>query len=328
MNRNSKLKITKFTIGIAILSCVVFYFDVNIIKTFEYLSRPGFLYLSLLVPVFINPAISSNRWKVLLSVQGVHESVFSLAKISFTSIFLGIFLPSTTGSDVIRIYQIESKHNTFKGAGAAPVIVERLFGLLLLSFIGVIGSSIAVSYGLSIKILFVSGVMNFVFLFFLLVLKIFSLNLFMTSVLSKLKKGLSVTGYINAVLVSVNKIPLRKVMLPTLLLISAFQVSTIVCAYLLFRAFNIDIPFYYHFSFMPVIQIMSVIPLSVSGFGIRESGFVYLYGLIGIDPGVSFMVSILYYSVLIFVPAFIGMILYFTDCKFIDTVEITRKNND
>ena len=95
--------IIKLFISFAIISSIIMFFNVDIIKAIYSVQNKIFIYVCLLIPIFINPLISNNKWKIILSVQGVSEKFLTLLKISFISIFLGLILPATAGSDAIRI---------------------------------------------------------------------------------------------------------------------------------------------------------------------------------------------------------------------------------
>ena len=112
-----------------------------------------------------------------------------------------------------------------------------------------------------------------------------------------------------------NLFPIKKSLKYTIPLILAFQFSTIVCGYLVFLAFAVDLPFYNHLAILPLIQIISIIPVSISGFGIREGSFVYFYRILGVNENIAFFASLLYFSLLVLTPALIGMILYLVDKK-------------
>jgi uncharacterized membrane protein YbhN (UPF0104 family) len=62
-------------------------------------------------------------------------------------------------------------------------------------------------------------------------------------------------------------------------------------------------------AFLPLIYIAAMIPVSISGWGVRESVFVYFYGLIGVDPTTAFSVSVVNYMILSMVPACVGGII-------------------
>jgi hypothetical protein len=267
----------------------------------------------MLIPLFLIPTISINRWHVFLKVQGIIESAFVLLKINFTSIFLGLVLPSSTGYDAIRIYQIEMRNKQLKGKGGASVIMERLLGFLILSFLGLLGAVIAVFHNASILLVFFSGGITVILVILFLFLKSKKMFIVLSSFLGRIKRGKRIIGYVSAAYNATNIFPLKKVLMTSIPLIVGFQLSTVLCGWLVFKSFDIYIPFYYHLAFIPLIQIISILPVSISGFGIREGGFVYFYGLLGVDSNISFLVSLLYYAVLMLVPAFIGMIIYLID---------------
>lgn len=300
----------KLFIGVGILFLVIRFFDVNFIQALKGIQSPIYIYIALVIPLIINPIISNNRWKIFLNELGINESFFTLVRISFVSIFLGIALPATSGSDAIRIFQIEKRNKHVKGAGGASVVIERLLGFLLLSFLGIIGAIVAIINGISMIVLFLTVSVNLSILIIFFILKNDGLFKKITVILSKVKRGKVIIDYMNSAYSSVNRFPLKKVLLSTVPLILAFQLSTIICGYLLFLSFGINIPFFYHLAFLPLIQILSIIPVSVSGFGIREGGFLYFYNFLGVNENVTFLVSLLYYAVLMLVPAFIGLFLY------------------
>lgn len=318
----------KLLVSSSILILLISFFDMNIISAFERIQNHNYIFISLLIPVLINPLISNNRWRFFLSAQGISEKFFSLVKISFISIFLGIILPSTTGSDAIRIYQIEKRQNHLKGAGGASVIIERLLGFLILSFLGIIGAFIAVLNDGSIYLLYLTVFIHIAILIVFIILKNGFIYRYINRYFSKTKKAKGISNYLRAIYLAINIFPIRKVLPPTIPLILAFQLSTIICSILLFYAFNVDVPIFYHFTFMPLIQIFSIIPITISGFGIREGGFVYFYGLLGVDENISFLISLLYYAVLMIVPAFIGMIFYLFDGMSYKQIEEEQINNE
>lgn len=311
-----KYNIIKLLITFAILFFVITFFNVNILNSVKQIEKQKYIWISLLVPVLINPLISNNRWRIFLSVQGINEKFFYLVKVSFVSIFLGVILPATTGSDMLRIYRIEKKHKNNIGSGGASVIVERILGFLILSFLGLFGSIVAVAYGASYYILFLSGILHLTLILVIIILKNDLMHSFIEGLLKKIQRWKTTTEYISSLYTAVNKFPLKKVLRPTIPLILAFQLSTIFCGYMIFLAFDVNIPIYYHLAFLPLIQIISILPVSISGFGVRESGFVFFYSLIGVNADISFLVSLLYYAVLVIVPAFIGMIIYVFDNEY------------
>ncbi len=306
-----KILITGF-----ILYFITRFFNVDFINALKGIQNPFFIIISLIIPLFINPLIGNNRWKLFLAVQNIHEPFLSLVKINFTSIFFGFMLPSSTGYDTIRAYQIEKRHRNNTGSGIASVIIERLLGFLLLSFLGLTGSVISLFYGISFNLVIIVAFIHLSILALIIILKNDRIHQYFSVRLLKMSKGKRIIQYFISTYLAINKFPLKKILLPSIPLIFGFQLTTILCGYLLFLSFNIHIPFFYHLAFIPLIQILSIIPVSLSGFGLREGGFVYFYSLLNVDGNISFMVSLLYFAVITLTPAFIGMLIFLFDRQY------------
>jgi len=297
-------------ICLIILALIAFTNKLDIVSTFKTIKYKYYLAGALLIPLFINPLISSNRWKIFLEVQGIKEHFLSLVKINFISLFLGIMLPSSTGFDAIRIYIIEKSNRNITGAGGASVIIERLLGFYILTLLGTAGALFILKHGFSYNLLLLILSLNICLALVFIIVKNKYLCSKITGYLSKAKKMKKAAEYLSSLIYSINSFPLKKVLVLTVPLIFLYQLSSVLCGALIFKSFGIDISVFYHLAFLPIIQIISIIPASLSGFGLREGGFIFFYGLIGISSNVCFMCSLLYYFMLMFIPAFIGMFLY------------------
>jgi hypothetical protein len=61
------------------------------------------------------------------------------------------------------------------------------------------------------------------------------------------------------------------------------------------RGIGVRLPFTALFVFVPVIITVTMIPVSISGLGVRESAFVVLFGLAGVPAGAAASISFLWY---------------------------------
>ncbi len=135
-----------------------------------------------------------------------------------------------------------------------------------------------------------------------------------TAQLTKIQLFKTFLSYIENLYQSLYELPLRKVFFKALPFMLCFQLSNILIGCLLFYSFGIDLKFYIHLALLPVIQILTIIPLSLSGFGIREGAFVYFYSSLGVPTEISITVSILYFLVLTGTTAAMGgMIVLFSN---------------
>jgi glycosyltransferase 2 family protein len=303
-------RLIRVVIGIIVLIILVRSLNINLIIGIREIKRIYFLVIALIIPLVISPLISSTRWKILLRVQGIVESVYSLIQINFVSFFLGILLPSSTGFDAIRIFIIEKRNSHKTGKGGATVLVERFLGIYVLSVIGIIGSIYSVINRGSVNILYSIIVIN---LFISMIFWIFRSEYLFSKVnilFSRTNKLDRVKNYIILIYSYVKSFELKKILWSILPLILLFQISNIICGILIFKALDVNVPFYFHLAFFPLISIISIIPISISGLGLREGAFVYFYGILGIDGNICFLVSIIYYFLLMIIPAILGFLIF------------------
>ena len=78
------------------------------------------------------------RWIILLRARGAAVTTKSATWIYLVSSFVGGFLPAGVGADAARAYTLSQR--TARGSEAvASVAVDRLFGLLSIVIMGVVG---------------------------------------------------------------------------------------------------------------------------------------------------------------------------------------------
>jgi len=66
---------------------------------------------------------------------------------------------------------------------------------------------------------------------------------------------------------------------------------------LLGAGINIHLPLSFYFASLPLIGIITLIPVSFNGIGVREGAFVYFFGLKGIEAEPAFGLGLLFFSV-------------------------------
>jgi len=260
------------------------------------------------LPTVINPIILNNRTKLLLKLAGIRESFWSLMRITYISTFFGALLPSSNGLDAVRMYLIERRHPEFRGKGGAAVLMERIMGITLLcviAFISLFFVDSSISHEVRTPV-FITLAVVMVFLFIL-----FSRWLFtrISSLLVRFKWMQPVLRYCDSLLSTLFVLKFNPRVLLSLPLIAALQLSNIFLVYLLFLSFGMEISLLTHLLFIPIISILSMVPISVSGFGVREGAFAYFYHTVGVEVEWAVTVSVLYFFILIGLPALIGGVI-------------------
>jgi len=298
----------KLTASTVILLIIYFKFDVSLGNIKEGFVEPGWLIASVFIPLVVVPSIVVNRWKLFLFFSGITESFFELYKITHVSQFWGLLLPSSSGFIAIKMYLISKKHPDKSAEAGSTVVLEKGLGFIMLSVLGILGTFTASSIP---NVEYMRLTIVSIFLILLAVAWV-AMNKRLyegtTKLLSRISVMPRVFSYLTRLHWAMTEFPM-KAMVASIPLILMFQLATILNVYILFRAMGAPIPFYQHLAIMPLIYIIALVPVSISGFGIREGGFVYFYGQLGVDSSTAFAVSIVNYLILGLIPATIGGIL-------------------
>ena len=99
-----------------------------------------------------------------------------------------------------------------------------------------------------------------------------------------------------------------------LLLSFLFQVGMAWINDLLFKSFGIDVPFLHLLVIITIISVITMIPVSLNGLGVREAGYVFFFQSIGVPDGVALSVSLLFFF-LVTISSLIGGIFWLMERK-------------
>lgn len=302
--------IARLFVAIVIGMFLVFKFDIKLTTLLTEISNWHFIAIAALIPVTLSAFFSVNRWQVFLQLNGIHERLTTLWKINLISQFQGLVLPSSQGADAFRIFYIEQRNPQKRGTAGSTVVVERMMGLLVLcaftltalpflpaskDYLSLITLVVMISAGaLTAQLILVSKKIHHYYSGFQ------SRNRFVRKIL----------GYVEKLHAGTIHFPYKKALLPSILLISCYQASLISVVYFVFRAYGYDIPFMQHVALYPVISILTLVPITIGGFGVREGFFVYFYAMIGVPAHVAVGVSLMNYALMALIPAACGGVVY------------------
>ncbi len=299
----------KLLVTVALLLTLFHLLDLSIADMLGCITHWGFIAFSALLPLSLIPLIAANRWRYLLRLSGIEERLAVLWGLSWKALFLGLFLPGSQGLDFFRILFIERRHPGSRGIAGSTVVVERMIGFLLLGLF-TLAAILLVTNDQHFSVVF-ALVLAVNGLLWLLVLTVFLVRwrepvpapAGLARVFSRAVR------YLHRLHTAVQGFPYRRGLLPTVLWIGAFQLALVAVVHLLFIAFGHPLPFIRHLLFYPLIGMLTVVPVTVSGFGVREGAFVYFYGLVGIPAEVAVGVSLVNYLLVIGIPALLGGVL-------------------
>lgn len=271
-----------------------------------------FVLCACLIRVFVSPLISVNRWKLFLHQAGVDESFVALLKINMIAAFTGIALPSSQGPDVVRMIMIEKRHpsaNLKNGTSSSTVIIERIIGFVILAMTGLIFSCVT-DFPQKSQVILVIATINIIIWMAIFLITNKHCYSKLTHFLNRSFPNNKIVGFLEKTYQSFIVFPYRKVLWSSVIMILGLQFCTIVIAYLCFLAFGVHISFLHHMAMYPIISILSIIPVTISGLGLREGFFVSFYSLLGVSPSLAVSVSLLNYCIEMLLMALLGGVIY------------------
>jgi glycosyltransferase 2 family protein len=218
--------------------------------------------------------ISAVRWRLLLHSRGTDASIRFLVESYIVGMFFNNFLPSTIGGDVYRTYD-SWRLGQSKSSALAVVFVDRFLGLMALVLFALLALLHANDLTRSIPrlslwlILGMVGMVGFIWL-------LFAPPAWLPGLVANLKLpfGDKIRGILEAFLAFRGQ---RGVLLKALLLSMVLQVNVIVHYYLIVRSLSLPVPFLSFFLIIPLATIITMLPISVNGIGVRENAYIFFF---------------------------------------------------
>lgn len=250
----------------------------------------------LLVWVVLDRVYAAYRWWVLLpdGVRAAGLRLRDVVRITYVSGFLGYFMPGAVGVEVARIYGL-ARSGRDLALAVSSVAVDRVFGMAGLVVVVSVGfwisppllpESVLAAIGLVIT----CGVVA-TFALMSRALRDLALH-----VLDRSPAVIAVRarGSIEKLYTRLDDYRGRHGLLAwSLLLAIGFQVLRVLRIVVTGWAIGIDMAIGPFFLIVPTVFLLTLLPISVAGLGVREVGYVYLFGLFGMAAEDALLLSLL-----------------------------------
>jgi len=241
----------------------------------------GYLFIAGVLAV-MDRIVNALRWSILINYRSLNISFIKITSIYFKSGFLGLIMPSSVGGEFLKGYGLMKS-----GSGAidsfSSVLVERVLGLIALVVTCVGGFFIFQSQLNAIPAVMVRKI--FFAIFILMVLGLI-LGYFFFPVVARFitpeSKPASLLKEIRVSLQYYQDVKTRLFL--SLLLSFLVQIIRIYFVWFVGVGLGLTVELPYYFVFLPVISLVSMVPLSIAGLGIQEGAFVYFFSLTGENP--------------------------------------------
>ncbi len=256
-----------------------------------------------------NTALSTLKWRMLLSADGIRMHFGSLLASYWIGSFFNVFLPSTIGGDAYRIADI-GRRSARAARTAASVMADRLSGFLALALYGLLlFPSFRRTYSADPRLLLLptAALAGLLLLGFVLWEGAWlrrGARLLPAAVRPRAERVLA------ALLAAIRVYTGRRSVLAGILALSfLFQFFAIAAVYCLGRAAGLDLPLRPFGFFVPFISLMEMIPVSIFGIGLRDTGYVWFMLSVGRTRADAAALSVLYVAATV-VYVSIGGLLY------------------
>jgi uncharacterized protein (TIRG00374 family) len=303
------MRIIKYLVRLCISLFIVGFFvwriDWRSIMTLLASTRLSLL-LFAVIPLSLNVVIATIRWHWLLQPLNADFRFLDILRLRLVAEFFNVCLPGGFAGDVLRGVQ-SKRFGVTLGESFSSVFTDRLIGMIGLVVISVVG--IMFSWKFLLQTEFIFYVIGFSFTLLFLSILIYS-----RPVRSKFSAITPLFGRFGARLDRFYHAVQQYWNFPGILF-KVFGITVLghmfmtVSIYLLALSLHADISFTYFLLFVPVIGILSMIPITVNGLGLREAGYVLLFPLVGMSQAQALGTSLLFF-VIIVGRSFIGGVLY------------------
>jgi uncharacterized protein (TIRG00374 family) len=265
----------------------VIFWKLNLATVWEKSRQLSAAVIFLVILMFVvQTFIAASRWWVILRHHQADIRLPTAVRFSFIGAFFNQLLPSSIGGDVARAWYAYSS-GCSKKISVISVLSDRIYGMVMLAGLALAFFPVLVFYSVSSDALIVVGIViiaassALIAAFWLDHLPAWTQRwAFMRHLgaLSQATRAVSADGRAAAPLLGLSFLIHGITVLGIVVLLEAVapQLNLLLCAAL-----------------VPVIMLMATVPVSIAGWGVRESVMIYGLGLAKAPPEAALIASIL-----------------------------------
>lgn len=274
-----KYLLVAFKLVVSLLLLWLIFRKAGLLNILEHLSSIKISYFLLSSAIYIFATyISSFRWGMFLDEKYPVNRLFSLYMIGS---FFNNILPGMIGGDAVKAYYLYN--DTKKGASSfGSVFMDRYTGYVALLTIGLIAEMIVFHDLVALKMQWALPALAGLFI-------VGSFAVFGIRMGKRFHALASFYDYFHMY------IKRKSVMVKAVALSFIIQLSGIIMVFVIALGIGQHPSFAALFVFVPIIVTLMSIPISISGFGVREGGFVLLFGMTGVSPEASVSIAFLWF---------------------------------
>ncbi len=252
----------KLGLSAALLALLSYETDLGGLSRALATARPGWLLLAF-VGYLLSQALSALRWSLLARPVGFTEPFRDFFLYYFSGMYLNLFAPSTVAGDIGRALYLARGQR--RALALTTVLADRGIGLVALVWVGAAAILLFPQYPLPRLARWAAW----------------------------LVPPLTAAGWLWGPLLIVRLLPpdsrwrtlVERDLIPywqdhrllatSFVVAGVFHILQIATQVVLAWALDLDVPWPYFFVFVPIVNLLSMVPVSFSGVGVREVLYVY-----------------------------------------------------
>lgn len=230
----------------------------------------------------ISQVVSAWRWMTLARAVGIDLPFDPFFRAYFIGLYMNLFAPSTVAGDIGRALYIAAGQRS-RALALTTVIADRALGFVVLVFIGALALLLQPGYRLPRILYYASWIIPPA----TLLLWLYGPQL-MVRVFAPESRW--------RVLVERDLFPYWKdsrLLWNTSVVAALMHTLQIVATIFLAWALDIDVPALYFFIFVPVVNILGLLPISFSGIGVREGATIFFMARVGVQGPTALALGLL-----------------------------------
>jgi len=245
------------------------------------------LVLAALILYLAGQLVSARKWQMLGRALNVRGSYGEYASFYFMGMFVNLLGPATIGGDLARGLFLGGRGR--RGLALTSVLFDRVSGLVVLVLLGFSALLLFRQRALPpVLVVLAGGVIVLLLSSWWILPRAVAfffpsrhrVRLVVERDLRPFWSDGRLLGRVAAVSVG-------------------FHLIEVTVQYVLARALGLEVPFSYCLVFHPAVSVITAIPISVAGLGLREGGYVFFLGLIGIRAPAALAFGLVWFTIMV-----------------------------
>lgn len=232
----------------------------------------------------VSQVISGFRWKMLAHPLGFEGSVRKFIGLYFIGMFFNLILPTSVGGDVVRAWYLDAGSGR-RMAALLCVLVDRVSGLLILLLVACV-AVLACPFALPAWVKWsVWGMTGGI-----------AAGLFTLPLLARCFASFARLAALHEGARSFLRYP--RLLIVTSMLSFGVQAANVFMVWMIGLAIAAPVPAAYYWVLVPMVSLLTLLPISLNGMGVREGTTALFLAPLGIGQDAAFCLALLWFSVL------------------------------